>query len=350
MTSPIDLRSDTVTRPTPAMREAMMAAPLGDDVLGDDPTVAALEAKFAAWVGKPAACFVPTGTMANQVAIRAHTEHGDEIICHEDSHIVQYETGAPAALSGCMVRLLRGPRGQFTAADVAAAIRPQGIHGPASKLVVVENTQNRGGGSVWPLDRCREIAALAHERGLRAHLDGARLWNASVASGVPMSTFAAEFDSVSCCFSKGLGAPVGSALAGSAEFIARVRRFRKMFGGGMRQSGVLAAAAIYAMDNHISRLAQDHENAKLLAKGIASIPGLALEPEQAAGGVETNIVYFDLAPSLPFDGAALVARLKSRGVLVLATAPRRIRALTHLDVTRSQVEEAIAGVRAAVAS
>lgn len=350
MTNPIDFRSDTVTRPTPAMREAMMAAPLGDDVLGDEPTVAALEAKFAACVGKPAACFVPTGTMANQVAIRAHTEHGDEIICHEDSHIVQYETGAPAALSGCMVRLLRGPKGQFTPADVAAAIRPQGIHGPVSKLVVVENTQNRGGGSVWPLDRCRDIALLARERGLRAHLDGARLWNASVASAVPMAAFAADFDSVSCCFSKGLGAPVGSALAGSADFIARVRRFRKMFGGGMRQSGILAAAAIYAMDNHVTRLAQDHENAKLLARGIAAIPGLSLEPEQAVGGVETNIVYFDLAPTLPFDGADLVARLRARNVLVLATAPRRVRALTHLDVTRAQVEQAIQEIRAAVAA
>jgi threonine aldolase len=344
----VDLRSDTVTRPTPAMMEAIVRAPLGDDVLGDEPTVAELERRFAAHLGKEAAVFVPTGTMANQASIRAHTEPGDEIICHEDSHIVQYETGAPAALSGCMVRMLRGPRGQFTPEDVRRAVRPNNVHGPVSKLVVVENTQNRGGGSVWEMDVIRGVSRVAREAGLRLHLDGARLWNASVASGVAMRDYAAEFDSVSCCFSKGLGAPAGSAVAGTAPFIARVRRFRKMFGGAMRQSGVLAAAAVHAMEHHVRRLADDHANAKRLASGIREIAGLSLEPEQAAHGVETNIVYFDLAPSLPFDGAGLCARLKERGVLMLATGPRRVRAVTHLDVDASGIDRAIAEIRAVV--
>ncbi|MFA6045092.1 MAG: GntG family PLP-dependent aldolase [Phycisphaerales bacterium] len=337
----IDLRSDTVTRPTPAMREAMMAAPLGDDVLGDDPTVRTLEERFATLMGKPAACFVPSGTMANQIAIRADTEPGDEIIAHEDSHIVLYEGGAPAALSGCLVRMLRGPRGLFGLADVAGAIRSVNDHFPVSKLVVAENTHNRGGGAVWPIATLEELSHMARSRGLKLHLDGARLWNAHVASGVAMSRYGAAFDSISCCFSKGLGAPVGSALAGDGETIRRARRFRKMFGGGMRQSGLLAAAALYAMDHHVSRLAHDHEHARRLAAGLTAINGISLDPDQANHGVETNIVYVDISPKSELTAAAVCERLSQHNVLVLATGERRIRAVTHLDVDGAGIEAAI---------
>lgn len=344
----IDLRSDTVTQPTQAMRHAMMAAPLGDDVLGDDPTVIELERRFAAHLGKPAACFVPSGSMANQTAIRAQVEGGDEIICHEDSHIINYETGGPAGLSGAMIRALTGPRGQFDADDVERAVRPDNVHSPRSRLVVFENTQNRGGGSVWPLERAKAVSDVARRHGLRVHLDGARLWNASIASGVPMREFAALADTVSCCFSKGLGAPIGSAVAGDAPTIGRVRRFRKMFGGGMRQSGILAAAALYAMDNHVARLADDHANAKHLAGLIAGIPGLSLDPEQARHGVETNIVFFDLAPSLPLTAAELATRLRAAGVLMIPTGPRRLRAVTHLDVRADQIPLAAQAIAAAL--
>lgn len=345
----VDLRSDTVTRPTPAMREAMMRAPLGDDVLGDDPTVRALEARFAAALGKEAACFVPSGTMANQAAIRAHTEPGDEIIAHEDSHIVLYEGGGPAALSGCLVRTLRGARGQFTHEDVAGAVRTRNDHFPVSRLVVVENTQNRGGGSVWDQGEVRRVCEAAHAHGLRAHLDGARLWNAHVASGVALADLAGPFDSVSCCFSKGLGAPVGSAVGGSAAFIARVRRFRKMFGGGMRQSGLLAAAALHAMEHHVARLAQDHARAKRLGEGVARVPGLALDAAQHTRGVETNIVYVEIAPEAGMDAAGLCAALAEQGVLTLATGTRRVRFVTHLDVDDAGIERALGALRACVA-
>lgn len=337
----IDLRSDTVTRPTKAMRQAMFDAPLGDDVLGDDPTVRQLEEKFAALLGKPAACFVPSGTMANQIAIRAHTEPGDEIITHEESHIVLYEGGGPAALSGCLVRMLCGPRGLFEPSAVAAAIRSHNDHFPVSKLLVAENTHNRGGGSVWPIQELEEVSHLARMRGLKLHLDGARLWNAHVASGVAMSRFGALFDTVACCFSKGLGAPVGSALAGDGETIRRARRFRKMFGGGMRQSGLLAAAALFAMDHHISRLAQDHQHARRLGAALASIPGLSLDPDQISHGVETNIVYIDISPSRQTPAATLCERLSQLGVLVLATGEHRVRAVTHLDVDPDAIEHAI---------
>lgn len=338
----VDLRSDTVTRPTPAMREAMLAAPVGDDVLGDDPTVKRLEERFAAILGKPAACFVPSGTMANQVAIRAQTEPGDEIIAHEDSHIILYEGGAPAALSGCAVRPLRAPRGQFSSDDLLLALRPRNDHFPISKLLVIENTHNRGGGSIWDFAPLERVTLAARAAGLRTHLDGARLWNAHVATGIPLARYAALFDTISCCFSKGLGAPVGSAVAGDAPTIARARRFRKMFGGGMRQSGVLAAAALHALDHHLTRLAEDHANARLLAEGLARIPGLSLDADQRTHTVETNIVYFDIAPDVPFNAADLCERLETRGVRLLPTGERRVRAVTHLDAGRAAIERAIA--------
>jgi len=346
---PIDLRSDTVTRPTPDMLRAMTKAELGDDVLGDDPTVIALQEKFAALLGKAAACFVPSGTMANQTSIRAQTEPGDEVIAHADSHIIHYETGAPAALSGCMISPLRGERGQFDAEDVEHAARPASVHAPASRLLVVENTQNRGGGSVWSLDRVARVTAKGRALGLRLHLDGARLWNAGVATGLKPAQYAAHFDTVSCCFSKGLGAPVGSAVAGDVETIRRVHRFRKMFGGAMRQAGVLAAAALYAMEHHVERLAEDHDNARRLGEGIANIPGLSLEPSQArAPGIETNIVFFDVSPELGLTAADLCKRLKAAGVLMLPPGPRRIRAVTHLDVSREMIDRALVAIKQAV--
>lgn len=323
-----------------------MSAPLGDDVLGDDPTVKKLEERFAALMGKAAAVFMPSGTQGNQASIRALTEPGDEIIAHEESHVALYEGGAPAALSGCMIRFLRGSRGQFTAEDVLGAVRARNDHFPITKLVVIENTQNRGGGSIWPIDRIAKIEEAARSRGVKMHLDGARLWNAHVTTGVPMARYAGHFDTVTCCFSKGLGAPVGSAVASDGATIARVRRFRKQFGGGMRQSGLLAAAALYAMDHHVVRLADDHANAKRLAEALAAIPGVSLEPDQKAHGVESNLVFFDLGAALPFDGAGFCERMAARGVLMLPTAPRRVRAVTHLDVSRDGTDRAIEAARA----
>lgn len=333
---PIDLRSDTVTRPTAAMLRAMTQAELGDDVLGDDPTVNRLQERVAELLGKEAACFVPSGTMANQAAIRAHTEPSDEIIAHADSHIIHYETGAPAAIAGCMIAPLAGPRGQFTDEDVRRAVRKADYHAPRSRMLVVENTHNRGGGSVWRLDAIRSVTQTARDSGLRTHLDGARLWNACAASGEAPSAYAQHFDTVSTCFSKGLGAPVGSAVAGSRENIARVFRFRKMMGGAMRQSGVLAAAALHALEHHRERLREDHANARRLAEGIAQVAGLRVDPST----VETNIVYFDLDPSIG-TAPEFCARLRAAGVWMLPTAPQRARAVTHLDVDRSMIERAV---------
>ncbi len=331
----IDLRSDTVTRPTAAMRQAMATAEVGDDVLGDDPTVIALQERVAALMGKEAACFVPSGTMANQTAIRAHTEPGDEVIAHGESHIIHYETGAPAALSGVMVRPLSGALGLFDAADVEAAVRPESSHFARSRLVVVENTQNRGGGAVWPMAQIERVATAARRHSLRLHLDGARIWNASAKTGIAVADYARHFDTVSCCFSKGLGAPAGSAVCGDKATITRVHRFRKMFGGTMRQSGVLAAAAIHALDNHRARLPDDHANAAVLAQGLAEIPGVRI-----AMPVETNMVFIDLAEPLPM-AAAVCEGLKAKGVWCLPTGLRRIRFVCHLDVSRSQVERAV---------
>lgn len=347
---PIDLRSDTVTRPTPGMLEAMVDAEVGDDVLGDDPTVIKLQHRIAEIMGKPAACFVPTGTMANQAAIRAHTEPGDEVIAHAESHIIHYETGAPAALSGVMVRPLAGERGIFTGEQVEHAVRHESIHAPRSRLLVVENTHNRGGGAVWPIEQIRNVTAVAKHHGLRRHLDGARVWNACAASGLKPVDYAQHFDTVSCCFSKALGAPCGSAVAGDADTIRRVHRFRKMFGGAMRQSGILAAAALYALDHHRDGLHQDHANAKTLASAIANTPGLALDPAQQTHGVETNIVFFDLAPDLTFDAAELCKRLRASGILMMPTGPRRVRAVTHLDATADMIAQAVAALERIVAA
>jgi threonine aldolase len=337
----IDLRSDTITKPTPAMRRAMAEAEVGDDVLGDDPTVNALEARTAELLGKDAALYVPSGTMANQIAIRAHTEPGDELLVEAEAHIYYYEAGAPAALSGVMCRLISGQRGIFTAADVRAVLRPVNVHYPRMRLLCLENSHNRGGGSVWSVDQVAAVTGAAHEAGLRTHLDGARLWNATAATGVSEAEYSRHFDSVSVCFSKGLGAPVGSALAGPAEFIQRARRFRKQFGGGMRQAGIIAAGALYALEHHRQRLRDDHANARRLALALATVPGLHLN----AAEVETNMVYFDVTTMPATD---LVAKLAAAGVLVLATGPNRIRAVTSLEVTHDDVARAGERVRAAV--
>lgn len=344
MPTPIDLRSDTVTRPTPAMRKAMAEAEVGDDVLGDDPTVIKLQERVAALMGKEAAVFVPSGTMANQTAIRAHTEPGDEVICHADSHIIHYETGAPAALAGVMVRPLYGPRGLFDVADVEAAVRPVSSHFACSKLLIIENTHNRGGGSIWPLDQIKRVVAEGRKHNLRVHLDGARIWNASAKTGIAVADYAKHFDTISCCFSKGLGAPVGSAVCGNKDIITRVHRFRKMFGGTMRQSGILAAAALHALENHRSRLVEDHANAHRLAEGLASIPGLKVDLSE----VETNMVFFDIAQDVSMNAAQLCDKLKTEGVLMLSTGPRRVRAVCHLDVDAKAIDRAIQVVAACV--
>ncbi|MDX2115606.1 MAG: GntG family PLP-dependent aldolase [Planctomycetota bacterium] len=339
----IDLRSDTVTRPTAGMKRAMLEAPLGDDVLGDDPTVALLEERAAAVLGKQRACFVPSGTMANQIAIRCHTEPGDEIICHRDSHIIHYETGAPAVISGCMIAPAEGEAGLFDEQELERLVRPDNIHAARSRLLVIENTHNRGGGTVWPEAQTARLTARGRALGLRTHLDGARIWNASVASGLAPARLAQHFDSVSACFSKGLGAPVGSVVAGDEAFIAKARRVRKMLGGAMRQSGVLAAAALYALEHHVQRLAEDHAAAARLARSLASIDGLSVDPAR----VQTNIVYVDVGAGLG-PAAAYCQRVAAQGVLVLPTGPARFRAVTHLDVTGAMIDDA-AGAFAAAA-
>jgi len=331
----IDLRSDTVTKPTPAMRRAMFEAPVGDDVFGEDPTVNALQEKAADLLGREAALFVPSGTMANQLAIKVLTRPGDEVLLESGSHPFNFESGAAAVISGVQLHPLPGRRGLLSPDQIAAAVRPDDPHFPPTRAVVLENTHNRGGGSVYPLAAIAAIGATAKGKGLVMHLDGARLFNACAAAGVKPAEYARHFETVAVCLSKGLGAPVGSVLAGSNVLIHQARRWRKVLGGGMRQAGILAAAGVYALDHHVQRLAQDHENAKLLAHGLAEIPGLALDPDE----VETNIVIFQVTrPDL--TAPDLAGRLKAEGVLVLAVGPDRIRAVTHLDVDTAGIRRA----------
>ncbi|MEE2681029.1 MAG: GntG family PLP-dependent aldolase [Planctomycetota bacterium] len=325
----IDLRSDTVTQPSDAMKTAMSQAPLGDDVLGDEPTVMALECKIAELLGKEAAAFTPSGTMANQLAIRSVCESGDEIIAHRDSHVIHYETGAPAALSGCMIAPLEGTGGIFGAEEMTGAIRGLDDHNPVDRMVIVENTHNRGGGTAWTLEGFTAVATSAHRHGLHVHVDGARLFNAVTASSYQADEFAAPADSLSVCFSKGLGAPVGSALVGSRELIDRAKRFRKMFGGSMRQSGILAAAAIHALDHNLERLQEDHANARALNQALAGIEGIHLE--RATEEIPSNMVFFTLDPEGP-SAAEFCSRLERHGVRMIPMGARRVRAVTHLDV------------------
>lgn len=339
----IDLRSDTVTQPTPDMRQAMVKAPVGDDVLGDDPSVNELEARVAQLLGKEAAVYMPSGTMTNQVALRSHTQPGDEVFLEAEAHIYYYEGGGPAALSGVSCRLIPGQGGVFSAAAVEQSLRPQDPHFPRAQLVCVENTHNRSGGRIFPIETIREITQVCQRHDLRLHMDGARFWNACIATGVSEADYAAPFDTVSVCFSKGLGAPVGSALVGTAEQMAKARRFRKMFGGGMRQAGMIAAGALYALKHHRDRLAQDHENAQRLAQGLQGIKGINID----VAAVETNIVNFELEP---VAGSAddMVKALGQKGVAVLATGPRKIRAVTNLMVSRTQITETVDAIAQAI--
>lgn len=340
----IDLRSDTVTRPTPAMLAAMTSAEVGDDVWGEDPTVKALEAAAAARFGKEAGLFCPSGTMTNQIAIRVHTRPGDEVICSVEAHIYNYEGGGIAANAGASVRLLGAEdRGRFTAAQVSAAINPDDPHAPRTRLVAVEDTVNRGGGAIWSKDDLQAIGEVCRQHGLRYHLDGARVFNRLVATGDDAKAYAAPFDSISVCLSKGLGAPVGSVLLGEAAFIHQARRVRKVFGGGMRQAGYLAAAGLYALEHHVARLAEDHAHAARLADALASSP-LA----RAVIRPDTNIVLF--RPAVPGQGAATVAHLRTLGILAGTMGPDLVRFVTHLDVGSAQVEEACRLLAAAAPS
>jgi threonine aldolase len=341
--SSIDLRSDTVTRPTPAMRAAIAAAEVGDDVFNDDPTVLRLQERVAGLLGKEAALFVPSGTMSNQICVKAHTQPGDELICEANCHIYNYEAGGPAVLSGVTCRTIEGDYGILDVSQLDGKIRPANEHLVRTRMVCLENTHNRGGGKVYPLEKIQAISTWARQNGLIMHLDGARLWNAIVATGIAAREWTRPFDSVSVCFSKGLGAPIGSALAGSRDFVARGRRIRKLFGGGMRQAGIAAAAALYAVENHIERLAEDHRNARVIAHAIADTPGLRLDPPE----VETNLVFFEVDADLG-PAKELVAALNQRGILVHATGLQTIRACTHLDVSAAQAERVAETIRKAV--
>jgi threonine aldolase len=328
----IDLRSDTKTRPTAAMRQAIATADVGDEQAGEDPTVCALESRVAALLGQEAAVFLPSGTMCNAIAFRLHVRPGgDEVILDRSAHPVRFEAGGPAALSGAMLYPLDSAGGIFGPDDVAAALRPVGSRqAPRSRMVSIE--QATSAGRVWPARTIRAVLEVARAHQLRAHLDGARLFNAAVAANVPVSEFSAGLDTVWVDFSKGLGAPVGAVLAGSQATITEARRYKQMFGGAMRQAGILAAAGLYALDHHVTRLAEDHHRARMLADGLAAIPGVSLDP----GLVEINIVVFAVA-----DAKAFCAALASRGVLMSATSERLVRAVTHLDVSTADVEQAV---------
>lgn len=332
----IDLRSDTVTRPTPEMRRAMYEAEVGDDVYGEDPTVNRLEMEAAAKLGKEAALFVPSGVMGNQIAVLTQTRRGEEIIVESESHLFYYEQGGIASLAACQARTVPGFRGAMEPADVKAALRSENIHFPRTALVCVENTHNRSGGCVVPMENLQAVAAVAHAAGVPVHMDGARVFNAAVALGLPVSEVVAPVDSVMVCLSKGLAAPVGSILAGSASFIEGARRNRKLLGGGMRQAGVLAAAGLLALHEMVDRLAEDHANAQALAAGLATIDGLAVEMET----VQTNMVMFDICDER-WDGASLSGAMARAGVLNNAMGPRRIRLVTHKDVTADDVTAAL---------
>lgn len=332
----IDLRSDTVTKPTDNMRKAMARAEVGDDVYGEDPTVNRLQDMAAAMLGKRFALFVPSGTMANQLAIRSHTQPGQEIIVESKSHIVRYEQGAAGALAGVQLHWVLGERGVMTAEQVEAAVRPNDPHSITTALICIENTHNAGGGTIYPLSTIEKIRAIAVRHGIPMHLDGARLFNAVAATTLPPTVYAQHFETVSLCLSKGLGAPVGSLLISNDQrLMDRARRFRRMYGGAMRQAGILAAAGIYALDRHVARLKTDHDHAKKLARLLQQIPAIQIAPQY----VETNIVMFDILDEQR-SPTELVAALKEQGVLINAIGGQSYRAVTHLHITDKQIDEA----------
>jgi len=331
----IDLRSDTVTRPSAEMRQAMFTAEVGDDVFGDDPTVKELESYVAGLFEREASLFVPSGTMANQICLKAHSQPGWELLCDRECHLVNYEAAGPAVHSGLLVNLLTTERGMLTAEMVRTNIRPKNLHCPETKMVALENTHNRHGGTILPQAEILKVRQVCEEFGLILHLDGARIWNAHVATSISLPELTRPFDSVAVCLSKGLGAPIGSMVLGSAEFVAKCRRERKLFGGGMRQVGIIAAAGLYAVKNNIDRLAEDHANAKLLAGGLNGLGPFHIDMDR----VETNIVVANISSDQTVE--SLLARMKDAGVLAVPFGPQRIRFVAHLDITRSDCEEAL---------
>jgi threonine aldolase len=341
----IDLRSDTVTKPTPAMRRAMMDAEVGDDVYGEDPTVNALEQRAAEIAGKQAALFVPTGTMGNTIAIKLLTEHGQEVVCDSRAHVLDYELSMVAWFSGCVIRAIQTTDGILSWEEIERVIKPVNPYSAPTGLIEIENTHNMWGGTIYPQETVEEICAGAHDRGLKVHMDGARIFNAAAALGLPVSEIAAPADTLMFCLSKGLGAPSGSILAGPANLIAKGRLYRKRLGGGMRQIGVLAAACLVALEESPKKLFDDHCNAKFLAEGLARIPGVQIDPAR----VQTNIAVFDVRGT-GIAPAIVSSRLKARGVLMNAINDRQVRAVTHYDVDRAGCTRALELVAEAVAS
>ena len=332
----IDLRSDTLTCPTDEMRAVIANAEVGDDVFAEDPTVNKLQEKVAKLLGKEAALFVVSGTMGNQTCISAHTDPGDEVICEYNSHIFNYEGGAPAVLSGVQLHPLLGKRGIITASQIKAVIRSPDHHYPHSQLIALENTHNRGGGSVFPFEEMKDIYQLARKNNLKLHLDGARLWHAAIATDISLQEYGRYCDSVTVCLSKGLGAPVGSVVAGSSEFIDRVHRYRKIYGGGMRQAGIIAAAGIFAIDNHYERLHDDHRRAQEIAAELNKLPGIYIEPEE----VETNLVIFKIDTSR-YTPKEYCGKMKEEGILMFPFGEDMIRMVTHLHITDDDVDVVI---------
>ena len=330
----IDLRSDTVTKPSKQMLEAMVNADLGDDVFAEDPTVNKLQQRCAELTGKDRALFVPTGCMANQLAVKAHTNSGDEIICEAECHIFNYETAAPAIISNVLVRQLPGTGGYFSRKDLEQAIRPPDYYYPKSSLMCLENTHNRAGGAIIPIAAIEELTSYAKERGLKRHLDGARIFNASVETGIPIKEYASHFDTISFCFSKGLGAPVGSILCGDDESITKAHKWRKILGGGMRQAGVLAAAGLYALDNNIERLKEDNTQAKKFAEELSKIDGFEIDPSN----VHTNIIIF---ASSRINKDDLVKKLSEKGVLISFGNYDFLRIVFHLGIDDADLEKAL---------
>ena len=331
----IDLYSDTVSKPTAEMRRFMCEAEVGDEQKGEDPTVNLLQEMVADLLGKEAAVFLPSGTMCNEIAMRVHCRPGDEMLAHHSAHPINSETGGPAALAGVNVRALDGERGMYDAETAEAAIRPASRYSPRTRLLWVEQTSNFGGGAIWPMERIHDVVEVARRHQLATHMDGARLMNAVVASGISAKEHASPFDSAWVDFSKGLGAPVGAALAGSRDFIAEAWRCKQQMGGAMRQAGIIAAGGVYALRHHVDRLAEDHANARRLANGLAELPGIRLDPL----GVETNIVIFELTG--PLDAPTALERLLERGVRLSQISQRSLRAVTHLDVSAQDVKRAL---------
>jgi threonine aldolase len=333
----IDLFSDTKTKPTADMRRFMMAAEVGDEQKDQDPTVRKLCEMVAALLGKESAVFLPSGTMCNEIAIHVHCRPGEEVICDATSHIIIAEAGGPAALSGVMVNPIRGTHGIYTADQLRAAVRAESRYAPRSRLVEVEQTSNLGGGSVWPLETIHEVAKTARELGLKLHMDGARLFNAVVKSGISARSYAEPFDTAWVDFTKGLGAPVGAALAGSRDFIHEAWRLKQRWGGAMRQAGIIAAAGIYALEHHVERLSVDHENAQRLAQGLANLRGVDIDPKR----VETNLVFFHLKPEAGWTAPDFAQAVRAQGVEIGAFGPTFMRAVTHLDVSRDDIDQAL---------